>query len=471
MAATDHRNAGKDDQSETLLVMDKQEKSVRAVSRISAEGGLETVSPLRKNSGRFITLDRGGDLFSNFFSNFMSQLHNPTRFSLFIVPKKTAIEMAAVLGRVLDRASRLMPLNEIRIPDLNTENKLNQDTMETTERTTEAGELRYRPEQVNWEALSSMGLDRDRLERMNLLEPLLKGYKTNELVPLTLTLGTAVVRMDARLSLQPNDSGEIVVAMHGIRKEPNMNYPFFGHEFSDQDRQNLLSSGNMGRVVELYSQKDAQYHPSLISVDRMTNELVACRTEWVRIPDEIKGIRLDEAQKQELLKGKPLYLEGMISKKGEPFDATVQFNADKRYVEFQFERGNARTQEQKASPDTEAPRNFRGRELTDEQYGKFREGQTVYMAGLLDRQGKEYNGYITFNKETGKTGFSFQNPDSAAQKASPSEASKTQVSVNSEGKTNEATKNLKEPLKQRQQEPETRQQQEQQAPARKGRKM
>lgn len=461
MAATDQMNAGKDDQSETLLVMDKQEKSVRAVIGISPEGSLKTVSPLRKNSGRFITLDRGGDLFSNFFSNFMSQLHNPTRFSLFIVPKKTAIEMAAVLGRVLDRASRLMPLNEIRIPDLNTENKLNQDTMETTERTTDAGELRYKPEQVNWEALSSMGLDMDRLERMNLLVPLLRGYKTNELVPLTLTLGNAVVRMDARLSLQPNDSGEIIVAMHGIRKEPNMNYPFFGHEFTDQDRQNLLSSGNMGRVVELYSQKDAQYHPSLISVDRMTNELVACRTEWVRIPDEIKGIRLDEAQKQELLEGKPLYLEGMISKKGEPFDATVQFNADKRYVEFQFDRNGTRTQEQKASQDTEAPRNFRGRELTEEQYGKFREGQTVYMAGLLDRQGKEYNGYITFNKETGKTGFSFQNPDNAAQKASPSEASKT----------NETTKNLKEPLNQRQQEPETKQQQEQQAPARKGRKM
>ena len=47
-----------------------------------------------------------------------------------------------------------------------------------------------------------------------------------------------------------------------------------------------------------------------------------------------RGIKLDEHRKQTLLEGKPLYLEGMTSTKGELFDATVQFNADKRYVEF-----------------------------------------------------------------------------------------------------------------------------------------
>lgn len=466
--ATETDNKDTAEGQETLLVMDKHEKKVRAVSRITPEGNMETVAPSRKNTARFITVDRGGDLFSNFFSNFMSQLQNPTRFSFFVVPKRLACEMAPLLSRVLEKATTaIMPLNQISIPSLVEEkNNLNQDTMETTERNADAAELRYKPEQVNWEALASMGLDRDRLEKLNLLEPLLKGYKTNELVPLTLTMGNAVVRMDARLSLQPNDSGEIVVAMHGIRKEPNLNYSFFGHEFTPEDKQNLLSTGNMGRVVDLYNQRDAQYYPSVVSVDRMTNELVACRAEWMRIPNEIKGVKLDDFQKQALQEGKAIHLEGMISKKGEPFDASVQFNADKRYVEFQFDRSlsNAKAQ------DLTAPRIFRDRELTDEQYGRFKEGQTVYVSGLIDRQGKEYNGYITFNKETGKTDFSFQNPDKA-QKATQAEESKTQVAVNSEGKTNEATKALKEPLNTRQQEPDTAKQQEQQAPARKGRKM
>jgi hypothetical protein len=66
---------------------------------------------------------------------------------------------------------------------------------------------------------------------------------------------------------------------------------------------------------------------------------------------------------------------------------------------------------------------------------------------LIDQKGNTYNGYITFSKENRTTDFSFQNPDKVAEQVRPDEAHKTQVAVNSEGKTNEATKNVKEPLK------------------------
>ena len=53
--------------------------------------------------------------------------------------------------------------------------------------------------------------------------------------------------------------------------------------------------------------------------------------------------------------------------------------------------------------------------------------------------------YIKFNPEKGRPYRYDTNPDNA-QKVAPSNESRTQVAVNSEGKTNEATKNLKEPL-------------------------
>jgi len=114
--------------------------------------------------------------------------------------------------------------------------------------------------------------------------------------------------------------------------------------------------------------------------------------------------------------------------------------------------------------------------LDDEQYNKFKAGQTVYVDGLIDKKGQKYQGYITLNKETGKTGFSFQNPDKLKEQAKPTEAHKTQTAVNSEGKTNEATKKIKEPLQKGQQAPKNKKQQEEQekpeTPAKsKGRKM
>src|SRR5690606_34631851 len=347
--------------------------------------------------------------------------------------------------------------------------------MEETQTMQETTQYRYQPEQVDWETMKDLGLSKEYLEQRNLLEPLLKGYKTNELVPINVNLNGVLVRTDARLSLQSNQDGDVLLSVHGIRREPNLNFEFFGHKFTDEDKKNLLNTGNMGRVVNLTHPKTGETIPSIISIDRLTNELIALRTDYIKIPDEVKEVKLNEQQKQILLEGKPLHIEGMISKKGTEFHATVQFNADKRYVEFLFDRSqpNQHLQAQTKGQDQiqEASKTFRGKELSDEQYKDFKAGKTVYMAGLVDKKGQTYNGYITFNKDTGKTGFEF--PNQYKERIQPIEAHKTQTAVNSQGKTNEATKNIKEPLKPGQQRPkDEKQKQEQKEPVKsKGRKV
>lgn len=468
--------------SDILLVLDKEKKKIQAVTGIDEKGNLKTVDANKKNQSQFMRVDRNGDLFSNFFSNFFNQLKNPTNFSFFKIPAPLVIDTAQKMQEQVDsptpEGEKLMKQNEVKVESEQSQNQENHNRMETTQTTPETSEYRYKLEQIDWETMSNLGLGKEKLEKMNLLDPLLRGYKTNELVPVSLNLGTAITRMDARLSLQQNDGGEVVVAIHGIRKEPNLNFEFFGHKFTKEDKDNLLQSGNMGRMVNLTNPKTGETIPSIISVDRLTNELIALRMDKIKIPDEIKGVKLDDAQKQTLMEGKPLYIEAMISKKGTPFNANVQFNADKRYVEFLFDRSsiNKQTQNNQQSQSQEAPKTFRGKELNNEQYEKFKDGQTVYLSGLVDKKGKEYNGYITFNKETHKTDFTFQNPNKIKAQIKPTEAHKTQTAVNSEGKTNETTKNIKEPLKSGQKDPDTKKQHEEQeqpkAPAKsKGRKM
>lgn len=470
--------------ADVLLVLDKEKKKIQAVKGMDQNGELETVAVNKKNQNQFMRLDKQGDLFSNFFSNFVSQLNNPTQFSFFTVPENVAVNTTKKIQNHMDYPNKesapFLAQHQVRIIETANKNQENQKSMETTQTTTQTGENRFKPEQIDWDTLSNLGLSKEKLEKMNLLDPLLKGYKTNELVPISLNLGTAITRMDARLSLQTNDEGQVVMAIHGIRKEPQLNYPFFGHDFSKEDKENLLKTGNMGRIVSLTNLKTTEQIPSIISIDRLTNEIVALRTERIKIPEEIKGIKLNEQQKQTLSEGKPLYIENMISKKGEPFSASVQFNADKRYVEFLFDRSNTSKQTQSnqlgQEQGHEVPKTIRGKELSNEEYQKFKDWQTIYVTGLVDKQGKEYKGYLTLNKESGKPGFSFSNPNALKDKVQPSEEHKTQTAVNSNGKTNEATKNSKEPLKSGQKNPDSKEQQEQQenpnAPAKsKGRKM
>jgi hypothetical protein len=437
--------------SDILLVLDNKKKKIEVVKGIGDDKKLQTVAPDKKNQSQFMRVDKHGDLFTNFFSNFLHQLKDPTHFNFFRVSARDVINVAKKMQKAVDNSAKtgkkLFEKYEIKIDY----KQLNKNNMETKQSTSEAGEYRFKLEQIDWKAMSNLGISKERLEKMNLIDTLLKGYKTNELVPITLNLGNAVTRMDARLSLQSNDEGKVIVAIHGIRKEPQLNFPFFGHEFTKEDKENLLKTGNMGRVVNLINPKTNEIIPSIVSVDRLTNELVALRSNLIKIPDEIKGVKLDEQQKQSLMDGKSLYIEGMTSKKGEPFNASVQFNADKRYVEFLFDRSDtnkqSQSQQQSRSEQQEAPRNFRGKELDEQQYQKFKDGQAVYVSGLVDKNGKDYQGYITFNKETAKTGFSFENPNKTNEKA--------QSKGNSEGKNSEATKNGKEPEKAAQEKPKT----------------
>lgn len=473
----------KKQQPDMMLVRDMEKNTISAVKDISARGKLRTVPPEKQYANQFMKVNQHGDAFSNFFSNFLSQLRNPTRFAFFLVSANEAEEKAATLRRLSERASedepRMLSTHEI-LPRSEKINQQKSDIMETTQNNAPAGEYRFTPEQIDWQTMNSMGLSRERLEKMNVLEPLLKGYKTDELVPVTINLGSTMTRTDARLSLQASDDGKAVVNIHGIRKEPNLNFEFFGHKFTEEDKQNLRNTGNMGRVVDLTNTKTGEPIPSIVSIDRLTNEIIALRSEYIRIPDEIKGIRLDDTQRQALMEGRPLHIEGMISKKGTEFDATVQFNADKRYIEFLFDRNNSNSQtqskgqENQQSQSQEAPKTFRGKELSEQQHKDFKAGQTVYIDGLTDRKGQQYQGYITFNKDTGKTNFQF--PSQLKEQAKPAEAHKTQTAVNSDGKTNEATKNIKGSLQPKQQTPKDQKQQEQQekpqAPAKsKSRKM
>lgn len=466
--------------TDILLVLDKEKMKIQAVKGMDENGKLETVEPTKKNQNQFMRVDKHGDLFSNFFSNFFSQLKDPTNFRFFKVPASDAVDKAKEIQKQVNNptteGTKLLNDSEVKTEMQQNEKQLNENDMATTQTTPETSDYRYNAEQIDWDTMKNLGLSKEYLEKRKLLEPLLKGYKTNELVPVSVNFGTAILRTDVRLSLQTTEDGKIVPALSGIRKEPNLNFEFFGHKFTDEDKKNLLETGNMGRVVDLTNSKTGDIIPSIISIDRLTNELVALRTEYIKIPDEIKGVKLDDTQKQTLMEGKPLHLEGMISKKGTEFSANVQFNADKRYVEFLFDRSNSNKQAQgnQQNRSQEVPKTFRGKELTDEQYKDFKNGRTVYIDGLRDKKGQPYQGYITFNNDTGKTHFQF--PNQVKAQAKPVENHKTQTAVNSEGKTNEATKNIKEPLKTGQQRPKNAEQQEQQekpkAPVKsKGRKM
>lgn len=409
----------------TLLVLRHSNNSVGIVQAVSPSGNLIDVQPDHNKVDTVMRIDSSENSFMDFYSDFYHQLKDPSEYSFFKVREFEALETAKGLQEFINDSSVVerqdLKAYEVSIEAIETarnqkygdndtsvlKSSLNYGSSVTNNRS----QYRYQIEDVPWDTMAELGLDREKLEEIGALDALLKGYKTPMLISILFNDGETVSQIDARLQLRIDNDGELIVKVHRVCKKVDFRKKFKGHKFTKEDRVNLLNLGNMGRVVDLIDTVTGEIIPSLISLDRLTNELISLRMEFVRIPTVLCGVRLDLEQKQVLREGKPLFIENMVSKKGKLFSATVQFNADRQWVEFLFDnKFRSSGFSGVHHSEREVPAHFRGIKLRRWQIEKLKAGEIAYIKGLESRKGKEYQGYIRMDKATGRIVFSFKNP-------------------------------------------------------------
>jgi hypothetical protein len=441
-------------EQDVLLVKEKGSNELRVVSGMEKDGKLKTVKPTAADEPDFMRIDKHGNVLENFFENFMRQAKDPTHFLFFRAPADRVEETANQLEKALKNPNKPENKELLDMHRVEPEAFLKKQEQAQTQPQVSSGNNAVDESRVDWKQFERLGLSRDFLEKTGGLDKLLNWQKT-DLLPVTVKFDDVSLRTDARLALRETPDGKLTVAVHAIRREPELDKYYFGIKFTEEDKQNLLKTGNLGRIAEAGYKQDEKT-PVLISLDRQTNELVAVRADRVKIPEAIKGVTLDEQQKKDLSDGKAVWIENMTSKKNTPFSAYVQFNADKKGLEFRFDNDRQSQNRKQGNEQADVPKTFRTKELTEDNRSSLREGKTVHVDGLVDRKGKPYSGYITYNKETGKNDFMFPyayKDALAVGKVVPDDRHKTQVAVNSEGKTNEATKKVDKPLEKGQSQP------------------
>ena len=404
--------------SDIVFILDKMELILQAVSEINKDGRFKTVPADKEHQNSLLKIDRYANLFENFLKNFWSQLKDPTRFGILTVKEDTldnpevrqAVEDMAA-GKQTKAVEEFLKKYEIVPRDKENQsiNQKNQEEMakknETPQQATQEGgqqqpKYRYNESMINWEELKNFGLSREYLQERGLLDQMLRGYKTNQVVPISMNFGSAVLRTDARLSFQQTAGGQIALGIHGIRQKPELDRPYFGHIFSEEDKKNLLETGNMGRVVELKG-RNGEYIPSFVSIDKLTNEVVAMRAENAFIPREIKGVQLTEQEQNDLREGKKVFIEGMISNSGKEFDAHIQINAERRGVEFIFENDKLFNRQ-----------SLGGVELTKQQIEDLNMGKAIFVEGMERKDGEIFSSYVKLDEATGRPAYTRYNPDS-----------------------------------------------------------
>ena len=404
--------------SDIILILDKMELLLQAVSKLDKNGKYETVPADEKHKNSFLKVDKYSSIVENFFKNMWSQIKDPTRFGIFSMKmnelntpqNKQAIKDLAE-GKETDAVAEFLTKYEIKPKNVANEQSINNKSDETMAKKADQKQqqaavaednqpkYRYNEAMINWEQLKNYGLSKEILQEKGFLDQMLRGYKTNQTMPISMNFGSAVLRTDARLSFQQSAGGPVVLGIHGIRQQPELDKPYFGHIFSEEDKKNLKETGNMGRVVELKT-RNGEYSPSFVSLDKLTNEIVAMKVENAFIPKEIKEVKLTDQEINDLKEGKAVYLEGMKANSGNEFSAHVQFNADRRGIEFKFENDKVFNRQ-----------TLGGVELSPKQTEDLNNGKAIFVDGMERKDGEKFSAFVKLDEASGRPSYTRYNPD------------------------------------------------------------
>ena len=450
----------------TEVKSENEAGKLSVVSGIDDKGKLQTTEAQDVHQAAFLKFNNKDGLLKNFMTNFLKQFNEPTRFGLYKVVANNVEQGVASLHSMLQ--NREKPENKQQLADSQVRFE---DFLPKQKNATAIDESK-----IDWKQLDSLGLTRERLEQSGELAKMLNWQKSN-LITIAIPFGDTTIYTDARLAFRTDSDGNIGLAVHPLRKEPQLDFPYMGHKFSPEEKEQLLVTGNLGKTIEI-TPKNGEPFAAYVSIDPQTNELIALRADRVNIPKEIKGVTLTDAQYKDLVEGKAVKVEGMTAKSGKPFNATLQVNAEKKGIEFIFENKQGLKERQQHSQQQGAPRKLCGLELSDKQREALDSGRTLYLKNMMDKEGQPFNAYVKMDKEQNRPRFYKWNPDKKQETGKEkvvavAEEHKTQVAVNNDGKTNESTKNVNEPLKSGQTQPTAVQKQklEEKKQQRRGRKM
>ena len=324
----------------------------------------------------------------------------------------------------------------------------------------------------------------------------LLNYGKTGLVIVKPTFGGEQIEIQARLSFRKDDNDQLQLVPHFVRNEPKLDVAYKGYTFTPEDKKNLLQNGNLGKVVDFPDKNTGELRPHFISIDRLTNEIVDIPTNKVRIPDTIGKTPITKDDKRVLYSGIPLRKEIELAN-GRKFTPLLQVNVEQRGVEFvpgstrqaqgQKQNGDkkqtADKQEQKAEGDAGGQKKqqdpnhwlnedgtirrlntYFKKELTEQQKDDYVAGKTIEIKEVPNKNGNgTYTAYVKFDFDKMQPRSYRNNPDlKQAKEQIPTNENKVQVAVNEQGKTHEATKHTKEPLKPGQSAPKNEKQQKEQ---------
>ena len=477
------------EQQEVLIARNNETGQVGAVVGQKPDGTPKMADPKTAKLSDLVKFSKGQNPLEAFMTNFIRQAQNPSMFGFFRLPADRFEMIAPAMADLIQdpkanaemlkpyevdakgMAKEQSPVENVQQEQTSKEENVKEQA-QTEAHTSQQKATPVDPEKIDWNSIEkNWGLKREDLEQSGALKTMLYNHKSPQLFTVTPQLGGEKFSLEARLSFKPNADGSFSLVPHFIKNEPKLDVPFRGYEFTKEDKEQLLKTGNLGKAVEMADPKTGEMKKCLVSIDRLTNDIEAVPIDKIFIKNQIGNTKLSMQEIGILKDGGVVHAKEIELSNGRKFTSDLQYNADKRDVEFvrtqslkQEQPGQSQQQRNSwvdADGNPKRITKWKDTHFTEQQIADYQAGTKIEVGNITDKKWQPCTVYLQFDKEKQRpvTEYKYSTNKKVVGVAAESQ---TQYAVNNQGKTNEATKNISDPLQKGQTAPKNEQQQTQQ---------
>lgn len=401
-----------------LIARNNETGQIGAVTGQNPDGSPKMADVKSASLSDLVKFSKGQNPLEAFMSNFIRQAKNPSIFGLFKVAAGDFDKEGRALAALLeDPEANKQMLDPYAVKT----DTYAQEVKESSGVSVENKKYsKVDPNKVDWERIEKeWGITRHELEEQKQLTDMLYNHKSPGLVKLTTTIDGEKQELEARLTFKHNPDGSITLSPHIKKVEPQLDKTYNGYSFTEEDKAELLKDGAISHTVELVNPKTGEKEPSIVHLDKLTNEILSIPYKDVYVKNKICNIELDIKEVMQLKNGGTLRDREIITKDGRHFKADLRYSIDRRdlgLINMTSLKQKENVSQNEATGQSESTAKKKVYNFTDAEGNPKRlkqwyripmdeHKQSEYLAGnnvevgVLNVEGKDYMVYLQFNKE------------------------------------------------------------------------
>lgn len=290
--------------------------------------GIQTAMPI---------LDQEGYL--NLINNdqFKSKVEASNKLSLYSMNKEELISNMANISMADDKKAAIEALSSSKLhktldksnyqkqksnQSINTLDEYNDHISQKLLPYYNSQEHTIDPQKVNWSDVARKGINIEKMSKED-IDKMLSGKPTDLVNTIKKDENGNIIKGQSRLLLNRNEHGVISISTAKVLEKPIIPNNILGTNLTEQQKKDLLKYGRIEAITVNAQNTKKTIIPF---IDKTTNQLMYRDINKIKLPNEYKGIKLNDKHKSKLLTGATVAIAGLLDNQGVPYNGYARLN-------------------------------------------------------------------------------------------------------------------------------------------------